>query len=233
VPGAAGATVDREAAETYAQQVVQQADSVEFTTLEALDDRARDRVEAIYDEAFPVRQREPFADLLSEHSAEPKSLAFIAVRGGVPIGFSFLSRLPAARHLYATYFAVHANARGAGVGRALWGATCSALREQGDTEPIVLEVEHPDEDGLTESDVVERRRRIEFWRRLGAQMLLEEGYAAPNFDGPGAEPMCLMRFGEDRLGSSGLLALIVALYTSGYGLDDRDPLVLEAYERWG
>lgn len=210
-----------------------QALSLHVTPLRTLDGHGLDQVRAIYEDAFPARQRQPFDELIAEQSREPTALAFVALEDEVPLGFSFLSRLASVRHLFLTYFAVQAGHRGTGVGRAFWSGTREVLRREGETEPIVLEVEDPTEPGVSDSEVLARRRRIDFWRRVGAQVILEHGYEVPNLDGTGTEQMCLMRFAENPLASSELLPLVLALYREGYDLDDHHQLVRRARERWG
>lgn len=211
-----------------------QADPVGFRRFSGLGDRGIERVRGIYEEAFPVRQRESFEKLAAEHTGDSTDLAFVAVQGETPVGFSFLSRLASVSHLFLTYFAVDASCRDHGVGAALWAATREALRSQGETEPVVLEVEAPDAQGVDDPERRQRQRRVDFWHRVGAVTIVEDGYNAPFLDGTGAEPMHVMRFGDIPLERPDeVLNLVLALYLEGYGLDVQHALVGQARDRWG
>lgn len=204
------------------------AERLRIAALHDLSDADTAAVRAIYEEAFPARQREPFAGL----RAADGGISLAGLEDGAPIGLAFFSPLSVG-HLFLTYFAVAAGRRGAGTGGALWDATRAELGRRGALLPVVFEVEDPTEAGHDEAEVAQRAARVRFWERLGARMLPVDGYVVPNLDGSGRERLRLMRFGHDDaagIDAAGVRALVVALYREGYALADDDPLVRWARE---
>ena len=84
------------------------------------------RVRAIYDEAFPARQRVPFEELV-DAARSGEEIALVGLAGGRPMGFAFLSRLESAGHLFLEYFAIASDMRGGGRGGALWRRCATEL----------------------------------------------------------------------------------------------------------
>lgn len=200
--------------------------------LKDLPDAGRDRVRAIYEEAFPARQREPFAELAAA-STDGEPCALAGIQDGQPVGLASFSSLHSIGWRFLEYFAVDAGRRGAGLGRALWKAAAAAVRGgDDDPRPVVFEVEDPAEPGIGAAERAARERRIRFWGHVGARPLPVEGYVVPNIDGSGVEPMLLMWVPPSPADAdpdgAALLALVLALYRHGYGLDDDDPLVERA-----
>ena len=94
----------------------------ELASLDTVSDGLRAGVQAVYEEAFPSHQREPFADIVAA-SRDGGGIALVPVDGGQPIGLAFLGSLDDAGPLFLEYFAVAADRRGAGLGQALWRAS--------------------------------------------------------------------------------------------------------------
>lgn len=207
-----------------------------MTQLDSLSGTTRERVRAIYEEAFPARQRVPFEELV-EASRDGDEITLAALENAQPIGFAFFGHLDAVDCLFLEYFAVAADRRGRGFGHALWKATVDALRAHGERRAIVLEVEDPEESGIEHKEAGQRMRRVRFWEQVGACPLAVDGYIIPNLDDSGVEPMRLMWMagadGARAPDAEALLELILALYREGYGLSSSDPLVERARRVWG
>lgn len=188
-----------------------------------------DRVRAIYEEAFPAHQREPFEDIAAL-ARDGDAIAVAGMRDGDPVGLAFLTRLDGVGHYFLEYFAVAADRRGGGIGQALWRAVATTL----DPRPVVLEVEDPAEPGIDVAEAAQRERRVRFWEKVGARMLPVADYLVPRLGEDGVEPLLLMWIA----GAPGAVApaggelgrLVVALYVDGYGLDPGHPLVVRAGE---
>jgi GNAT superfamily N-acetyltransferase len=209
---------------------------LEIERLERLPGGAVDRVREIYEEAFPLRQRVPFAELL-QAAADGDEIALVALEDGRPAGLAFLSGLEAAGCLFLEYFAVARDLRGGGRGQALWRAVAAELAGPEGRPPVVLEVEDPAEPQIDDVEAAHRARRVRFWQRVGATTLAVDGYVVPNVGTTGTEPLCLMwiaaRAGDPQPDGQRLLELVLALYDTGYGLASDDPLVRRARELWG
>jgi GNAT superfamily N-acetyltransferase len=202
----------------------------EVASLDSVSDDVRSATRAIYEEAFPAHQREPFEDLVAS-CGDDGHVALVAVDGGQPIGLVSISSLDEVGFLFLEYFAVAADRRGGGIGQALWRATSQALDAPGS---IVLEVEDPNEPGIDAAETMKRERRVRFWEKVGARVLPVTGYVVPKLGEDGVEPLMLMWIsrspGEPEPAGDALRDVVVALYESGYGLDADDPLVARALD---
>jgi GNAT superfamily N-acetyltransferase len=207
----------------------------EIAWLDDLPAAALERVRAIYEEAFPPRQRVPFEELVDDARGGDE-LALIGLEDGRPMGIAFLSRLHAVGHLFLEYYAVASDLRGGGRGQALWRAVHDELRREA-PRPVVLEVEDPAEPQIEPDEARARARRVRFWEHVGAIALPLDGYVIPDVGGDGVEPMRLMWVaacpGDRSPRDRELLDLVLALYASGYGLGSDDELVQRAQRMWG
>lgn len=208
----------------------------ELVRLNDMSGDARAAVQAIYEEAFPARQRVPFRELV-EGARSGDELALVGLEDGRPMGLAFLSGLVSAEHLFLEYFAVASDLRGGGRGGSLWTAVRDELARREPGRPIVLEVEDPAEEQIDAAEAEHRVRRVRFWEKAGAIVLPVEGYLIPDVGGDGTEPMLLMwmpgRADDEHPRDERLLALILALYEAGYGLGPDDALVQRALRVWG
>jgi GNAT superfamily N-acetyltransferase len=208
----------------------------EIARLQELSEQSLEVVRQIYEEAFPVRQRVPFAELL-QAAADGDEIALVGLEDGRPAGLAFLTGLEAAGCLFLEYFAVARDLRGGGRGQALWRAVAAELAGAEGRPPVVLEVEDPAEPQIDDVEAAHRARRVRFWQRVGATMLPVDGYVVPNVGAAGTEPLCVMwiaaRVGDPQPRGQRLLELVLALYDTGYGLASDDPLVRRAHELWG
>ena len=204
-----------------------------FTDLLGLDAAQRGHVRAIYEQAFPVRQREAFDSLL-EAAREGDGLTLVATEAGEVVAFAALSRLKRVACSFLEYYAVLEGRRGGGLGRLLWAELLRYLDRSGESARLVFEVEDPAEADADPEEQHTRRRRIRFYERLGAVILPVHDYVVPNLDGTGTERMLLMwaDAGGDEAGPprADLRELVRGLYTEGYELPEDDPLVLRALD---
>jgi GNAT superfamily N-acetyltransferase len=198
-----------------------------------LDDAGLRAVRDIYEDAFPARQRMPFDEIVASARAGER-LLLVAVDDGEPVAFGTVLPLSAANTGYVEYFAVRAGDRGAGRGSDLWRELLDrAARERG-VDAVVLEVEDP-ADATDGDDAEERRRRVQFYERLGARILPVPGFRAINLDGSGTEPMHLMwsatRPGVEPPGDAA--AVVRALYEEGYEMPPDSPVIADVIASMG
>jgi len=188
--------------------------------------RIASQVEAIYLASFPPCEREAFSEL-ANGVKKGDELAFIAEEGNV-VGFALVQRLSGAGVFLLGYMAVAGERRGRGIGSTLLQYVARDLRRRENAEGLLIEVEPPDEGPDDELDL--RRRRIEFYRRHGAQVIAEAGsYRMPDLSGEGSLEMRLMwlALGTDGRMLSGqkLRDIIVSIYKDSYGRPEDDPLL--------
>ncbi|GEM_PF-7238 len=203
-----------------------------FSELSALGDAQRERVHAIYLDAFPAQQRLPFDELVRTAGSGDR-LFLVALDPAGPVGFATLSRLTTVASTLLEYLAVERTRRGTGVGTSLWRQLPPALAAWGAPLRLVLEVEDPDEPGIAPTEAEHRQRRMRFYAHHGVTVLPCAEYVMPTVDG-GAEPMRLMyldgttaqqRQPDGLPDGEALRQLVLALYTEGYDLPDDHPFV--------
>jgi GNAT superfamily N-acetyltransferase len=202
------------------------------SSLRDLDDWQRDTVRSIFEEAFPVWEREPFDDLAGREAAGVATPVVMA-DSGQPVALAVTSRLDFVQWSYLEYFAVASDHRGHGVGGQLWRAMIQDLAVRDQPSRVVLEVEDPAGAPEGSPEVRQRERRIRFYERQGARLLPARDYVVPRLDGvEGSEPMLLLwaaiADGAEPPGPSELFSLLPAVYAAGYGLRADHPLVLAA-----
>jgi GNAT superfamily N-acetyltransferase len=203
-----------------------------YCSLRDLDDQQRATMRSIFEEAFPVWEREPFDDLIGREAAGAVT-PVVMVDDGQPAGLAVTSRLDVVQWSYLEYLAVAADRRGQGLGGLLWRAMIQDLVARDQPGRVVLEVEAPA--GVAEASPAFRlrERRIRFYQRLGAGLLPVRDYVVPRLDGvAGSHPMLLLwaaiAEGVAPPSPAELVSLLPAVYAAGYGLRADHPLVLAA-----
>jgi len=188
--------------------------------------RIASQVEAIYLASFPPCERAAFSELVNGVRKGDR-LAFIAEEGNVA-GFALVQGLSCAGVFVLGYMAVAGERRGRSIGSTLLQYVAGDLRRRESAEGLLIEVEPPDEGPDDELDL--RRRRIAFYRRNGAQMVVEAGsYRMPDLSGEGSVEMRLMwlALGNDGRMISGqrLRDTIVSVYKDSYGRPEDDSIL--------
>lgn len=197
-----------------------------FTDLSELDRAQRDRMRSIYQQAFPVGERERF-DAVVTDARRGKRITLVVLDDGEPIGFAVLSRLRSVPCTFLEYYAVAEQRRGQGVGRLLWVELQRTLARLGEPAELVFEVEDPDEPGIDPDEVLTRRWRLRFYEALGAVVLPLRDFVVPHTGGTGHQRMLLMWAGGagEPPTDGRQYDLRRALYTEGIGLPEDHPLL--------
>ena len=191
-----------------------------------LDGQDLERAKAIYEDGFPLHQRMDFDEIVD--SARDGSRHVIVAKADCQVvGVSVVYPLSSAPALFLEYFAIDRARRGQGIGTRLWRHILGSGRGP-QSEGFVLEVDDPEEEDLPPEEARTRKRRAEFYLRLGARFLPVAEYRVPFVTGEGEERLRLM-WAPVREGSPGSLRdLVLAVYEEGYELSRNDPLVVAA-----
>lgn len=124
------------------------------------------------------------------------------------------------------YMAVHADLRGRGLGTVLFQELVKiAPRERPAAGYLIFEVD--DDRGHSAHIDSTNRRRIEFYRRLGAQLLSNTNYLFPSPTGPGV-PMRLMVYRlhpETKLSQETVRAAVENIFREIHGREKNDALL--------
>lgn len=173
----------------------------------------------LYESAFPRAEREP-PSVIIESVRGGAGLAIRARADGVTVGLAttHLLRDPAATFL--VYLAISKQQRNQGLGPRL---VAEAVRAA--PPALVWEVDPPGSARSPEARLL-RERRIQFFQRLGGEILLPT-YLQPPVNGGGPVPMILM--GRNFASTPPTLeALVRAMYFQKYGsANGIDPALLE------
>lgn len=194
-----------------------------FTSLTASDLLSDGSWWEIYNEAFPVTEREPSQVIVSSLEMEVGQ-AFSARSNGETIAIATTHLLKNPPAVFLVYLATKKGLRGRGSGGELleytWKSGCQKLSEQGfAVTGLVAEVDAPDESDDSKERHV-RERRIAFFARHGAE-LLSRPYTQPAVDGTTTVPMRLIfrpAPGFERPDSTFTDALVRAIYLEKYHL---------------
>jgi GNAT superfamily N-acetyltransferase len=180
--------------------------------------RGRDKTKlaAIYEEAIPASERKPLAALLSD----PAARITVARRAREPVGFAIV-RLGKRADLL-EYMAVRAGLRGAGIGAQLYRA---ARGDRAHDIPLLIEVDSTRE---ASPDRAIRKRRIDFYRRLGGRQIIGLAYVLPlpSPTGPPAMDLLVDDWPDATVKRATLHAWLQELYGGVYGQPTDDERIL-------
>lgn len=139
-----------------------------------------EQVRALYESAFPPEERRPWRGMTCLLEEEPRFFLQLLFSHGEFVGF--LSYWDLEDCYFGEHFAIIEGARGCGLGRELIASFwCSEVEKN-----WLFEVEPP------EGEI--ERRRVEFYRSMGAELLLEE-YVQPSYETRNRPiPMWLMSY---------------------------------------
>ena len=130
---------------------------------------------AIYCESISLREQKAKADLAAMVS-KPNYRLLLAQDDSSDVGFSIVYVAGTESFCLLEYMAVDKSYRGRGVGAELFEETVGTVYEEHGAIPILLEV---DSDHEPSPDRVERRRRQNFYRRLGCRAITDCAYILP------------------------------------------------------
>lgn len=176
---------------------------------------------AIYVAAFPAAERHP-VDTVRQRVADGRSQLQIARCDGRVAFMALLWPFIGTPFILLDYLATAPEFRGRGIASAFMEkmrAQCAASGAN-----LVMEVENPDDGDNAE----QRRRRLKFYRHLGARQLEDVHYMLPPLHGNHATQMLLMLFpgcAEGFIRGEIARQLIIRLYAELYGRGQDDPLL--------
>ena len=172
----------------------------------------------IAEESFPPEEREPCQSLIKTIQ-EARSILYTASVKNSIRGFTKLTPLKKTNIYLMEYLAVETRSRNQGIGRKILHFIKNDLKAVKGLG-LILEVETPEVSGSEEREF--RQRRIRFYQRNGALMVLDGGtYRMPNLTGEGSLPMRLMwlpiNAGSKPPSNFTLVELFTLIFTETYG----------------
>ena len=162
------------------------ADNIVVTQHSQFSTKHSNQFRAIYLDSFPSHERAEFSYLV-DSIAQGTRWFFAATRDNDLLGFAVVVPHVASDIHLLEYLAVGANARNQGVGSFLLASVIAAIRTSQSVTGLLIEVEPDDEGNDAERKL--RARRIDFYRRHGAQVVTD----TPNYRVPLADRTGTMR----------------------------------------
>ena len=138
-------------------------------------DQCFEALYAIYCESIGLREQKSKADLVAMVS-KPNYRLLLAQDDSSAVGFSIVFVAGGESFCLLEYMALDKSYRGRGVGAELFEATVGTVYKERGAIPILVEV---DSDREPSPDRVERRRRQNFYRRLGCRAIANCAYILP------------------------------------------------------
>lgn len=169
----------------------------EIAEITAIPENLAEQTRALYERSFHVEELRNFDDLVAGLGRDGIGRArwLLATKGDSVLGLSIFKYCPEARFGYLWYLCVDESTRGTGIGGRLYSATVERLRTiakaNGQSlKGMMFEISRLD----SESHPVygDPHRRLRFYERLGARMILGYDYWQPAIPPHPKVPLQLM-----------------------------------------
>lgn len=185
------------------------------------------QVRTIYFDSFPPSERTDFSDIVASVTNKTRWL-FTAMRVNSLIGFAITMPLQNVDVHYLEYLAIAKETRSQGFGSTFLQAVLDTLRTTENASGLIFEVES--DDYGTEQERQLRKRRIQFYRKNGADLIERAPlYSIPNLAGEGVIRMKLMWIplttSIESLTKHKLKDCIRSIYKQSIGLSADDPFL--------
>lgn len=139
-------------------------------------------LERIHNDGFGPEERQFTAELMRKHAGRDGYRLFLAELKRAIVGYIFVQVIPAKGVCYLWYTAVDEKMRGRGLGGTIMRKTLEIIeREHTEVRLVLLESHCPEPEEPLDGW---NRRRIEFYRRLGAHHITGINYGVPAADDP-------------------------------------------------
>jgi hypothetical protein len=193
-----------------------------FEPLAATDRRSFDDLYRIYNASISIREQKP-RGMIAAMATRPDYDFLQARRQGAVIGFSILFRPEDESIRLLEYMAVEEGQRNGGVGAALFQHTVQLAGGA----PMLLEVDARTDDA---PDAAIRRRRQEFYRRLGCRRIEGLSYQLPWPGLPAMDLMVHLPPTMGRISKARLEGWLKVVYRDVYRRSPDDPKIAEMME---
>ena len=176
---------------------------------------------SLYEEAFPSSERKPMA-MLRRMLATEQYYFLLAMEGDITVGFAIARVLSGGTAALLEYMAVVPSQRRRGIGGQIVLAAARAVNAPPLT--LLLEVES---DRIEDLDWLQRARRKQFYRALGALELRNLTWIMPPVIAtpPPAMEMMVLASGISFVRREELRQWLVSIYVDVYGRSADDPSI--------
>ena len=201
--------------------------NIKFIRVNNLNNDLAEQAFGIYLKSFPANERQR-EEVLQQRLRSGTQELFAGIKDDEVISMALVFNLSNSEFILLDYVAVSETARDSGTGTLFMQYLMQRYSQS--KKQIILEVEDP-RDG---KNPMERQRRVNFYRGLGAKCLQDVHYILPALDGTTSTKMILMIFPHENVSvvsQSEVEKLLRDLYKQVYNKNADDPLVLNVIER--
>jgi GNAT superfamily N-acetyltransferase len=196
--------------------------------LEQNDSKEFDGFYAIYSTSFPLCEQKSRDALLAMQHASFYTI-FLAYNDEKIVGFCIMYHPHDDDFFLLEYLAVDESLRGIGLGSTLLKSSIEQLFETHGTRALLIEIDSP-EKSSTDHEI--RKKREEFYRRLGALKIDPFDYILPSQTSELAPPMELLVYHPTlrEVSKESLQTWLEKLYENVYGCTKDDPRIASMLE---
>jgi len=197
-----------------------------FKTYSELSPSEVDAVLQIYSSSFLPVETKPVTTVMAMLKNDRNYRLFVCLKNSKVVGFSLLYIFDAFKVGLLDYMAVGSSEQGKGIGKAIFEYTFSSFQEiVKDSIGLILEVQK-EQDAKDSSERKIREKRIEFYQKQGAKMILDN-YLLPPQAGSVAEVTYLLIVPCRKIShipGQLLLKIIEAIHVNVYMYNQKDLL---------
>jgi len=175
----------------------------------------------IYTESFPSNERHPDS-IIEKRVKENLYQMFIGRLDGRVVFMALLYPLRNTDFILFDYMATDEKSRNMGIGTKFVKTLVGKVKEDGNY--LILEVENPEYGDNRE----QRKRRVKFYKRLGAKEMGNVNYILPPLSGNSPTEMILMvlpEYDDGKMPGTLVKKIITQIYEELYGRNRDDPLL--------
>lgn len=192
---------------------------LKLSKIENFNDNRMPLVMDIYKEAFPIHERQLDETIYERQKSGFNEIYVLENLGNIVYGIAFLFPVSNTDFILLDYFAIKLEYRFAGLGSILLGKLKILLRDR--QKSMIIEVEKP----LDKENKIEQEKRIQFYKKNGALLLIDTPYFLPsitNHEPVEMQLMLLNDYTKEYINGILITDLIKKIYSQVYGVKSDD-----------
>ena len=195
--------------------------NIKFVEIKDVSSREFKEAIKIYIDSFPPNERQPI-DVVERRVKNNLYQMFVGMVDDVVVFMAFLYPLRGTPFILFDYMATREDYRNKGIGTKFVNMLIDRMRK--DNKYLILEVEDP----CYGDNKEQRKRRVNFYKRLGAKQMKDVKYVLPPLSGETPTQMILMilpKYNEGKISGQLVKEIITRIYEEVYSRGKNDPLL--------
>ncbi|MCX6776842.1 MAG: GNAT family N-acetyltransferase [Candidatus Micrarchaeota archaeon] len=197
---------------------------VEFVEIKDVNHSDFKEAMRIYSESFPPNERHP-VDTIKQRLKDERSQLYVGKLGHKAVFMSLLYPLKNTNFILFDYMATDRHYQNQGVGAEFVKTLIKSLGKNKPNKYLILEVENPNYGDNKE----QRRRRLNFYKKLGAKEMKGVRYILPALSGEDSPTemiiLILPNYNNGKIDGGSVKKLIYQIYKELYNRDKNDGLL--------